>query len=167
MISLKEEIKEILDRLERIDHKEYIAFEFADSATFEEMARCFEERKKMADYITNLQEENERLKKNKPYSYTDTNWDDLLEYNGMKWINYDRYKELKDSSPLDEAFYNGVYKLEQDYKSRIDKAIEYIDKLWSFPGGNYEIAINERDSIDIDGNDYFDNLLNILQGEDK
>lgn len=59
---MKDEIKEILDRLERIDHKEYIAFEFADSATFDEVARCFEERKKMADYIINLQEENERLK---------------------------------------------------------------------------------------------------------
>ncbi len=52
---MKDEIKEILNRLERIDHKEYTAFEFADSATFDEMARCFEERKKMADYITNLQ----------------------------------------------------------------------------------------------------------------
>ena len=58
---MKDEIKEILDRLKKIDHKEYIAFEFADSATFDEMARCFEERKKMADYITNLQEENEHL----------------------------------------------------------------------------------------------------------
>ena len=55
--------KEILDRLERIDHKEYSGgFEFADSSTFNEMARCFEERKKLADYITNLQQENERLK---------------------------------------------------------------------------------------------------------
>ncbi len=60
---MNKEIKEILDRLERIDHKEYIAFEFADSATFDEMARCFEERKKLANCITNLQEENERLKK--------------------------------------------------------------------------------------------------------
>ncbi len=59
---MKDERKKILDRLERIDHKEYSCdFEFADSATFDEMARCFEERKKMADYITNLQQENERL----------------------------------------------------------------------------------------------------------
>lgn len=58
-----ENIKEILDRLERIDHKEYSGgFEFADSASFNEMARCFEERKKMANYITNLQQENERVK---------------------------------------------------------------------------------------------------------
>lgn len=60
---MKDEIKEILDRLERIDHKEYIAFEFADGATFDEMARCFEERKKMADCITNLQKQIEEYQK--------------------------------------------------------------------------------------------------------
>ena len=60
---MNNEIKEILDRLERIDHKEYsCGFEFADSGSFDEDCRCFEERKKMADYITNLQQENERLK---------------------------------------------------------------------------------------------------------
>ena len=60
---MEDEIKEILDRLERIDHKEYSGgFEFADSGSFDEMARCFKERKKLANYITNLQEENERLK---------------------------------------------------------------------------------------------------------
>ena len=33
---MKDEIKEILDRLERIDHIEYkCSFEFADSASFE------------------------------------------------------------------------------------------------------------------------------------
>lgn len=54
---MNNEIKEILDRLERIDHKKYkTAFEFADSAEFDEMASCFEERMIMADYITNLQE---------------------------------------------------------------------------------------------------------------
>ena len=65
---MKDEIKEILDRLERIDHKEYSGgFEFADSGSFDEDCRCFEERKKLANYITNLQEENEKLLK-KSYS---------------------------------------------------------------------------------------------------
>jgi len=41
------------------------------------------------NYITNLQKE-------KPTLYTDTNWEDLLEYNGMKWISTDRFKELQD-----------------------------------------------------------------------
>ena len=67
--ALKEEIKEILDRLERIDHKEYsCGFEFADSGSFDEDCRCFEERKKMANYITNLQQEN---KKDKEVGNTD------------------------------------------------------------------------------------------------
>lgn len=62
---MTEEIKEILDRLERIDHKEYSGgFEFADSGSFDEDCRCFEERKKLANYITNLQKENQILKEN-------------------------------------------------------------------------------------------------------
>ncbi len=47
--------EEILSRLERIDHKEYSGgFEFADSSTFDEMARCFEERKILAKEIERL-----------------------------------------------------------------------------------------------------------------
>lgn len=69
---MNNEIKEILDRLERIDHKEYsCGFEFADSGSFDEDCRCFEERKKMANYITNLQQENKQLK---------CNWNKLKEY---------------------------------------------------------------------------------------
>ena len=60
---MNEEVKEILDRLEKIDHKEYsCGFEFADSGSFDEDCRCFEDRKKLANYITNLQKENEELK---------------------------------------------------------------------------------------------------------
>ena len=81
---MKDEIKEILDRLERIDHKEYIAFEFADSATFDEMARCFEERKKMANYITNLQEELEYQKQAEQ------------EYNEKHTKLMKKYKELQE-----------------------------------------------------------------------
>ena len=56
-------IEKILDRLERIDHKEYCGgFEFADSSTFEEMGRCFDERKKLANYTKELQQENKQLK---------------------------------------------------------------------------------------------------------
>ena len=63
---MNNEIKEILDRLARIDHKEYsCGFEFADSGSFDEDCRCFEERKKMANYITNLQQENKQLKEEK------------------------------------------------------------------------------------------------------
>jgi hypothetical protein len=48
-------IEEILSRLERIDHKEYSGgFEFADSSTFNEMGRCFEERKILTKEIERL-----------------------------------------------------------------------------------------------------------------
>ena len=51
-------IEEILNRLERIDHKEYSGgFEFADSSTFDEMGRCFEERKILAKEIERLKEQ--------------------------------------------------------------------------------------------------------------
>lgn len=61
----KEEINKILSRLERIDHKEYsCSFEFADSGSFEETCMCFDERKKLAKYIQELQQENKQLKDN-------------------------------------------------------------------------------------------------------
>ena len=54
----KEEIDKILSRLERIDHKNYsCSFEFADSGSFQETCRCFDERKKLANYIKDLQQE--------------------------------------------------------------------------------------------------------------
>ena len=60
---MNNEIKKILYRLEKIDHKKYsCGFEFADSSSFDEECRCFEERKKMTNYITNLQKENKKLK---------------------------------------------------------------------------------------------------------
>lgn len=74
---MNNEIKEILDRLERIDHKEYsCGFEFADSGSFDEDCRCFEERKKMANYITNLQQENKKQKEviDKAIEFTNKNW---------------------------------------------------------------------------------------------
>lgn len=50
-------IEVILSRLERIDHKEYSSgFEFADSSTFDEMARCFEERKILTKEIERQKE---------------------------------------------------------------------------------------------------------------
>lgn len=105
---MKDEIKKILDRLERIDHKEYIAFEFADSATFDEMARCFEERKKMANYITNLQKENKKQKEIL----------DKIKNNNKRIIDY--------------GFdYDGFNK-EEDLKKLIDMLIDYAkqnDKL--------------------------------------
>ena len=84
-------IKEILSRLERIDHKEYGGgWEFADSATFEEMGRCYDERKLLAEtinkaieYIKHSQSYGtmaQVMPHLKPY----VNGDDLLEILGEK-----------------------------------------------------------------------------------
>ena len=99
---MNNEIKEILDRLERIDHKEYsCGFEFADSGSFDEDCRCFEERKKMANYITNLQQENQKYKEvidkaidyveSKEYQYGDEEQDNYI-YD----IGFDEVNELLD-----------------------------------------------------------------------
>lgn len=102
---MSEEIKGILDRLERIDHKEYSGgFEFADSSSFNEDCRCFEERKKLANYITNLQKENKHLDK----------------------VNCKLRKKIN----------NDVY------KSRNEKAIEYIEKC-----RNYHRDIHNEEKI--------------------
>lgn len=120
---MKDEIKEILDRLERIDHKEYSSgFEFADSGSFDEDCRCFEERKKLANYITNLQEANERLK------------------NHIQMIPYLQ-----------------AVKEKENYKSRIEKAIEYIE-LWHYRNDYRVNSFTTGCKND---------LLNILQGVDN
>lgn len=79
-------IEEILDRLERIDHKEYCGgFEFADSSTFEEMGKCFDERKKLANYTKELQQENKQLKEKIDILLEDNN---QLEEIRIKAINF-------------------------------------------------------------------------------
>ena len=60
---MNKEIEKILDRLERIDHKGYsCSFEFADSSSFEEVCMCFDERKKLANYIKELQQQSQKYK---------------------------------------------------------------------------------------------------------
>ncbi len=60
---------------------------------------------KLLDYITNLQQENERLKEENKHIFANVNDDELLRSNAMNWA---------------EA---------QDYKSRIEKAVEYIEDV--------------------------------------
>lgn len=133
---MKNEIKEILDRLERIDHKEYNAFEFADSATFEEMARCFEERKKMADYITNLEKTRKRFLCAKK----------IIEE--LKLENEELQEELE---------YKELWR--KEYKQRIDKAIDYINNTVIPFGDEWHW---DNNCIE----DYVNNIITILQGSD-
>ena len=89
-----------------------------------------EETDLLLDYITNLQEENERLKEENKHIFSKVNDDKLLISNAMNYA---------------EA---------QDYKSRCEKAIEYIKEWQSFPHTNCTTH-NE-----------LKNLMNIL-GDDK
>ena len=107
---MNDEIKEILEfdfesQGERIEINEY-------------------ERNILKDYITNLQEENERLK---------------LELSG--------YREA--------IFRNDKLLGLQDYKSRCEKAIEYIEKN----------TIDTTFYIDFDGEIKY--VLNLLKGDNK
>lgn len=136
---MNEEIKEILDRLERIDHKEYSGgFEFADSGSFDEDGRCFEERKKLANYITNLQKENQSLKNN--YNDNEQAIHKIMEENEKLRIQISAREEVCNK-----------------YEQRCEKAIEYIKQHCDRPG---RLLLPK---IDFNYND----LLNILQGGDE
>lgn len=105
---------------------------------------------KLLDYITNLQQENEKL---------------LDENIAIKDIVVEKDSQIKEMI-LQKTDYIAINILEmklEDYKSRVEKAVEYINKnkhLSMFADcrepeeeWNYDLEINPRD------------LLNILQGE--
>ncbi len=122
---MKDEIKEILEGIEVV---------IKHDGTLEFNAK---ELKILLDYIINLQEENERLKKQ-------------LEYiNGGEYLN-----QVKWERDFNEQIIN-------DYKSRIDKAKEYI---------NHEI-FKRTILVGVGTKKYtrniLDNVLNILNGGDE
>lgn len=99
-----------------------------------------DEIKQLLDYVTNLQEENENLKKQLNCKEIYSNYMPKdTEFIIMSKADYERQ--------------------ELDYKSRIDKAIEYI---WST---KYEYGDLEEDNEDFDIDVY--ELLNILNGGDE
>ncbi len=55
-----------------------------------------------------LEQENQQLKEKTPYLFTDTNWDDLLEYNGMTWINIDSFRRLHQQRDLYKSVINEI-----------------------------------------------------------
>lgn len=185
---MTEEIKEILDRLERIDHKEYsCGFEFADSGSFDEDCRCFEERKIMADYITNLQQEINKLTaestewESKYYDLQQENKNlkqDIENY--VKITLHDR-KEIerlqKENEKLQITVNNckqenerltennqamqvemaRTWKIADDYKSRCEKAIKEIN-YWGIDKEH-----NDNSAMRL----ALGNILNILNGENN
>lgn len=108
------------------------------------MARCFEERKKMANYITNLQQYyNENVNKYEEllekYSNSQQRIDEAIQYLECHSIIY--IKDGEEFCKLDKYFnpywcidiLNGndegleTLKTFIDYKERVRKAIEYIN----------------------------------------
>lgn len=190
---MSDEIKEILDRLERIDHKEYSGgFEFADSGSFDEDCRCFEERKKLANYITNLQEEKYKVihtsivqKKqltNKLNKLTNKYNDLQKENNSLKQMSKDTYdtsqeiifelqEELKsanDSITWWTNRFNAVQRDYEDYKSRCEKAIEYTENEMPYLEEPDEEIERIDGTVYMTMKEYDTNIiLNILKGVGK
>lgn len=130
---MKDEIKEIINDLQRIADRKCYPEDILDGSIAQEWV----------DYITNLQEENEELKKNQRYHKKFGN-DYIFCLEGDK-----------------ETYKDYIFELQE----RIEKAIEYINQnkhLSMFADcrepeedWNYDLEINPRD------------LLNILQGVGK
>ncbi len=152
---MNNEIKEILDAWK---NKKYIlAYTFNyDSAR--------EQNDKLLDYITNLQQEINKL------TAESTKWEskyyEMLDnfHNANKEI--ERLKQPKifiDTQDMEERYGEELYKdyLEKqvkDYKSRIEKAVEYIkENAWYMNKDDEEIL----DRVGIEG------LLDILNGDNN
>ena len=109
--------------------------------------------KQLLDYITNLQQENERLKielASKP----DIEWE-LETKDGQKFTII-QSKRIDMQETLNKSL-EEMCKQKEDYKSRIEKAIEYIE-LWHYRN---DYRVNSFTT------GCKNELLNILQGVGK
>lgn len=110
---MNNEIKEILDKLKDTADTSFFAV-CSSQEELDKMPKSItkilsissKDAKMLLDYITNLQQENERLKETNVYCN-----------------RTDCVGRIKDSRK-----YDSVYQKKEDYKSRCEKAIEYIDK---------------------------------------
>lgn len=168
---MSEEIKEILDRIKDINNYDSTTT-YEDNKITEQydMYISKEDVDKLLDYITNLQQKLEQYEKTQTYGdYVET-VNKAVELQQENENKNNKILELQQELLNKKLNVKDIeYKEKMLYKSRCEKAIDYLEKLWSFPSGNFEVAINkeENKSIDIDGNEYIDNLLNILNGSDK
>ena len=114
---MNNEIKEILDKLGKKSSIYKFQINQGTSFNTDEYEASI-----LLDYITNLQEENERLNKG-------------LEY---------------------------AKRIEKDYKTKFDKAIEFIEEELSF-----NVIINGKENKVIEYNKAFENIRNILESSDE
>ena len=141
---MKDEIKKILD---------FWQFYINEQNNYKLLNVHFDEIKMVLDYITTLQEENNRLKeKENKLQKEFKDWKKEIEKE-KKYYLCDRTNccgRIKNSKK-----YSSIYHELKDYKSRNEKAIEYIKGWQSFPHTNGSTHNELR------------NLLNILQGDDN
>ena len=90
-----------------------------------------------------LEQENKQLKEEKPYLYTNTEWEDILEYQGKSYIELDRFKTIEqENKQLKEELksaneeitwwsnrFNAVERDNRQLKEDKKKAIELLDEL--------------------------------------
>ena len=118
---MKDEIREILDRL---DYNEWEVDLYKVPITWCELYD-------IRDYITNLQKENERLNKEvaklhiiqEEYGSHIENTHIIDDYQKTYFMTNKWLIELKDGKFVDINVLNSDY---EDYKSRVEKAVEYI-----------------------------------------
>ena len=154
---MNDEIREILDSIKEQSEEEnwiQLSLEFIQP---------------LLDYITNLQKENERLNIEvaklhiiqEEYGNHIENTHIIDDYQKTYFMSNKWLIELKDGRFVDINVLNSDY---EDYKSRVKKAVEYINKNKKVVS-KYE-AKDTRLPLDT-----FmwgvDNLLNILQGENN
>ena len=133
---MNDEIKEKIDFIKQILNRN-------------ELIKCRQYFNDLLDYITNLQQANKSLKENNQA---------MQEEIARVWEENERLKEENNNKAMndyahaiDESWYRELY---DDYKSRCEKAIEYLDKVENLAMLDGKIIF----SINI--------FRNILQNED-
>ena len=124
---MKDEIKEMLQEIKETVDDYLKIYKLEDDMMYDTINYKASQWYALLDYITNLQEENERLKEN----------------------------AIHNDKVVDKAKWN-----EMLYKSRIEKAIEYLEKSMNNPQPYYKYLFGDENGKV----ENLDKLLNILQG---
>ncbi len=187
---MKDEIKEMLQEIKETVDSYLETYKLKDDMMYDTINYKASQWYALLDYITNLQEENERLKKEIPSPDNYVPIENQMRISSVSHeINYQYFKILYEKATKDIVIDDLVYKCEdldnlrqsyeklyiekEDYKSRNEKAIEYLEKYdvfkeFTFPLMKRDEENQVKSSIDYQfKKDLKKNLLNILQGVGK
>lgn len=112
--------------------------------------------KEILDLIDDLQQENKQLKEEKPYLYTNTAWEDILEYQGKSYIELDRFKKLQQELENDIDRYEDTISYQLGYDSakafyeKILTELEEYCKSWKENEKYCYLASNDKDKCRYD-----------------